>query len=293
MGTKVAFSNSSNDNRHIDWKKSCILLDVDGCITPINNHDISIGKISILHDLYEYLDGAITFVTDNDMRIISPIAPFMPIVSEHGTRFRLTNDIAIENAISLSPELDIETMARFAADLAEKEDIAYAMSHGGDHPHVVIERKQSGIGLNYDISEEHKQHAIFLATQILEKFNLTDSFHVSTSGADCIEIIANGFGKYTALDKIMEHENFKGRIPIMFGNAMSDQKMMRSAYKNYNGCGVSVSTIIPDGPEIHTRLKDHNETWKMLRSIRDELKLSKEVKLSQDHAQVSPAPTAR
>lgn len=260
----------------IQWQNTCLILDVDGCLVEVNNHTISPKQRKTLKDLHTYLNGGVVFLTDNDMRLVHPMAPFIPIVSEHGTRFRLDNTTPIENAECISPQFDTDKIGDFAAELAQKMKINYSLSHQHSFTsgRILIEKKQSSLGLNYGESQTYKIHALEIANRIISHFQLNGRFTTSTSSADNVEIIPVGFGKETAIDRIMAHPNFKGRIPVKFGDSETDHKVMKKINGQYEGLGIAVGNKITECKTVFERVSCPNGTWEKLEEIQTYLALN-------------------
>ena len=97
-----------------------------------------------------------------------------------------------------------------------------------------------------------------------------DKFRIH-EGKDAIELVPIGFEKYTALDKIMTHPNFKDRRPYVFGDSGPDALLSKAAFEKYDGQGRPVGNHFPAGFEECTShpLKDIDHVWQHLGRLRD------------------------
>ncbi len=222
----------------VHYKKTCLLLDVDENFVPSTHRVITTNHQQLFWSLHDVLDGAIALVTNSDRRSIDveTFLPGFPCVSEHGAIFRLDAHGTPDN---IAPPFFSEIVAPHIRLDLKKQGVNMTEDsttlRKGHNPAVIVEEKEAGIAIVFGEHECLRDPIAKIARTILMHFNDNSAFYVDDSGRDAIEIKASGFAKEKSLDRIMQHPNFAGRTPIIFGDSVPDRELAKEAFKRYNG----------------------------------------------------------
>ena len=245
------------------------LIDVDGCIVEANQHDLSPERLQIAKDLDHLTGGSIALFSDNDMRLLHPMAPFLPMISEGGAVTLIDNSRSLNDAKIIAPEANISAMADFAEAALIELGIPNFRKHTAetiaDRNRIIVETKQTRMGLNWGgESQELKNIAVEVGKRALDSQDLSLRFNVVTESYDCAEITLVGFTKPDRISGIAKHERFRNLTMIMFGDSPIDGM----AGKKVAGC-IALNNRIDDADHIITRLSAPDELWKNLEMLRD------------------------
>ena len=247
-----------------------ILLDVDDCLVPVNQHRLTEEQKEILWDLHRLTGGAVALLTNNTMTSIDQMIPGFPCVTEFGMFWRLKAGDPIENCLSKAPPLDMGETKACVEDIADKHGITIVDQQNNNY--VYPQYKMGSIAFNFGSNQELKKTAELLAKQLKQDMKLqSHSVHV---GIDSVEIIPTGRKKADAVHAIMEREEFKGKRLFMAGDSGTDHEVQTIARTNYNGGGIAVGSAIKDSCPVFGRVKSPEKLWDVLRGVRDRLKVN-------------------
>ena len=252
-------------NRDIPVDKLVVFLDVDGCLTETNQHKLNHAQHAHLLSTLRNTNGNAFLFTDNDGRLISKMAPYMPVISEGGAVVRQDARVNI-----LSPNADIEMISIIAQDIAITRGITFFVGHSNESQknpqRMVFELKEAGFGINCGFDEGYKNLTAEFAHAVKSdpRFPMANQFSVIASGADNVELRANEFSKGEQFEKIMD--KFPGKIPLMFGNSMSDYPVMQQAFE-MGGGGIAVTNDIPPCESILLRTPDIKSNWALVADL--------------------------
>jgi hydroxymethylpyrimidine pyrophosphatase-like HAD family hydrolase len=245
------------------------LIDVDGCIVEANQHHLSSERLQIAQDLHDLTGGSIALFSDNDMRLLHPMAPFLPMISEGGAVTLIDNSRNLNDAKIIAPKADISAMANFAEAALTNLKIPNFREHTektiADRNRIIVETKQTRMGLNWGgENQKLKNIAVEIGTEALANQGLSHQFNVVAESYDCAEITPAGFTKPDRISDITAHERFKDLTMVMFGDSPIDSM----AGKKVAGC-VALNNRINDADHIITRLSAPDELWENLKILRD------------------------
>lgn len=258
----------------IDLHKLGALIDVDGCLVEPNQHQLSVERLEIAKDLNRLTGGSFALFSDNDMRLLHPMAPFLPIISEGGAVTLIDDSRDLTDAKIVAPHANIHTMTAFATDALNEMGVPNFRKHTidtiNDRNRIVVEAKQTRMGLNWGgESQELKKIAIEVGKLALENQGLSNQFNVVAESYDCAEITPIGFTKPERILDITQHQRFHGLTNVMFGDSPIDS----AAGKQIAGC-VALDSRIPDSDHIITRIITPDKLWDNLKSLRDYYKIN-------------------
>ncbi len=109
-----------------------------------------------------------------------------------------------------------------------------------DHPGVIVEDKGVAVGMHYRLAPKSEAAVIALGETLARRFDLTPQ-----PGKKVIELKARGADKGSALTAYMVDRPFKGGVPIMVGDDLTDE-MGFIAARRLGGFGILV------GPQRET-----------------------------------------
>jgi hydroxymethylpyrimidine pyrophosphatase-like HAD family hydrolase len=255
--------------KNINPKRLAGLIDVDGCIVEPNQHSLTPDRIQIAKDLHNLTGGSFALFSDNDMRLLHPMAPFLPIISEGGAVTLIDDSRNLDDAKIIAPEVNISAMTQFATAVLNKMGIPNSTEHSANSIHdrnrIIVETKQTRMGLNWGgENQELKEIAVKVGQKALADQGLPNQFNVIAESYDCAEITPVGFTKPDRILDIANHERFKNLTVVMFGDSPIDSM----AGKKVAGC-VALNNRIKDADHIITRLSAPDELWDNLKMLRD------------------------
>jgi len=248
---------------NIDPRRVALLLDVDGCLTRPNIHKLEIWQELVAARITALTGGSVALFSDNDMRLIHPMLPFMPKISEGGAVTMLDRSRDI-NHVKIHTSTDSQTitaMVAFAVANLKQQGI-HSQDHHTDATHknknrIIGEAKQTRMGLNWGGKDKNlKKIAVAMGYKALNEFGLSEKFNVVAESFDCVEITPNGFVKPQQINKIIQHPRFKGLDAIMFGDSPIDSM----AGEQVAGC-VAIGNRMAKAKHIFLRLASPDENW--------------------------------
>lgn len=263
---------SALQGRNIDPTQLGALFDVDGCLVEPNKHELTQQQQNTAARLYSLTGGSIALFSDNDMRLLHPMAPFLPIISEGGAVTLLDNSRDINDAKIIAPKANISAMVAFAKSAVTAQGIdcftTHTPSNIADKNRIVVETKQTRMGLNWGgESPELKEIAKEIGRLAIKEQGLCSQFNAVAESYDCVEITPVGFIKPDRVQDIAKHPRFRGLKTIMFGDSPIDSE----AGKKIDGC-VALDNRIQTGQDhIITHMTAPDELWHNLSLLCDYL----------------------
>ncbi len=253
------------------------LIDVDGCIVEANQHHLSSERLKIAQELHHLTGGSIALFSDNDMRLLHPMAPFLPMISEGGAVTLIDNSRDLNDAKIITPKVNISAMVDFAEATLTDLGISNFREHTAEtiknRNRIIVETKQTRMGLNWGgENQELKNIAVKIGKEALADQGLSSQFNVVAESYDCAEITPIGFTKPDRILDIVTHERFKNLTMVMFGDSPIDSM----AGKKVAGC-VALNNRIAPADHIITQLSAPDELWKNLETLRDYYKKNRHI----------------
>jgi trehalose 6-phosphate phosphatase len=234
----------------IDYRKTAILLDVDGTLLDLapTPHDVRVPSTlrRSLERLHESTSGALALVSGRSLSdidlIFKPLK--LPAIGGHGAEIRLANGFDRSG----TPALDDELKQRFA-------DIA-ALA-----PEIITEDKGYSLAIHYRLVPSKRRAIEDAVAAILAELPL-DSIEV-LPGKSVIEIKKVGFNKGTAIRELMAHPPFAGRRPVFVGDDTTDETAF-AVMPEFNGLAISVGRMVPG---VAKRFETPNDVRRWLERI--------------------------
>jgi hypothetical protein len=263
--------------RNIDPTQMGCLFDVDGCLVKPNQHQFTAEQAMIARRLYDLTGGSISLFSDNDIRLLHPMAPYLPMVSEGGAVTLLDDSRNLADAKIISPHADISTMVDFAIAAVKATGIPCFQEHTAeniaDKNRIIVETKQTRMGLNWGGEDPRLKK---IATQIgklaIKKQGACLQFNAVAESYDCVENTPIGYKKPDCARDIANHSRFSGLQTVMFGDSPIDS----AAGAEINGC-VALDDRIEDADHVITRLTAPGELWHNLSLLCDYLEVNRHV----------------
>jgi trehalose 6-phosphate phosphatase len=191
-----------------------ILLDIDGTLLELAPTPREVwvppGLSDTLNRLLAKTSGALALVSGrslNDIDLIFAPDQF-PAVGGHGAEMRLANDG--EAVATHAPPMDKELKRRLAA-IAKLS------------PGILLEDKGYSLALHYRLAP-HAEKAIYAAVSLI-RADLPNAPIEVLPGKCVCEIKHSGFNKASGVIELMNHEPFKGRLPIFVGDDVTDESV--------------------------------------------------------------------
>gem|GEM_PF-6103764 len=263
----------ANLARKTNLRKASPYFDVDGCLTAANSHALTPKQTEIFNRLLSLTGGAVTLFTDNDMRLIQPHMPHMPIISEGGSVTLLdgSGDLANAKIVANIPDNAIAIINKAAEAFlkAKHPTLPIYSEHNNqtksDPNRIVVEAKQTRAGLNWGgESEAAKQAAIEAAEHGLKENGLSEIFAIQAKSFDCVEITRRGYTKPETIKDHAQDDRFDGCDVIMFGDSPIDSEAGAQV-----GAMIAIGDRIDDADHILTRLENPDELWQFLDALCD------------------------
>jgi trehalose 6-phosphate phosphatase len=217
----------------IDYRKTAILLDIDGTLLDLapTPHDVRVPSTlrKTLERLHECTGGAIALVSGRSLADIDLI--FKPLkltaVGGHGAEIRHdANGSAERNAgVPLDDEL--------------KQRLAYIARLD---PEIIIEDKDYSLAIHYRLAPDKKRAIEDAVDRIIA--DLPPYSVEVLPGKGVREIKKVGFNKGTAIRELMAHPPFAGRRPVFVGDDTTDETAF-AVMPEFGGLAISVGRMVP------------------------------------------------
>ena len=225
---------------NLDPDAVALFLDVDGTLLAIrdNPDDVNADRalIAMLEACFDRLGGAMALISGRPVEDVDRIfAPAVfPVAGAHGSELR---------------GIDGETVS--AVDQPLPTDVLEALeAFTGRHDGLLLEHKRGGISLHYRKAPALEQECRRLVDELLT--GLGDSFRL-IAGKMVFEIAPSAHDKGAAIRQFLKAPPFKGRLPVFFGDDVTDEDGFRVV--NELG-GLSVRVGDTGNSEARHRLHD-------------------------------------
>jgi trehalose 6-phosphate phosphatase len=191
-----------------------LFLDLDGVLAPMASSPDAVGpeprRTAVLVALDHRLEGRLAIVSGRTLVEIDRIAGgASPSASGvHGLE-RRRRDGSIERAAASAAVVDVvEAFKAFAAE----------------RPGVIVEDKGVSASLHYRQSPASEAAAVALAEHLRERTGLT-----LQPGHMVLELKTPGADKGSAVNAFMAEAPFRGSVPVMVGDDLTDEAGFRAA----------------------------------------------------------------
>lgn len=206
---------------------AALFLDLDGVLAPLAATPDAVGpeprRTRVLGGLIPRLGGRVAVISGREIaeidRILDGAAPLASGV--HGLQRR-----GPDGRIAVAPA---------AEGVAEAAAAFRAFAEG--RPGILVEDKGVATGLHYRQAPEHAEAAQALARDLAERHGLAHQ-----PGALIEELKTPGSDKGRALEAFMSEPPFRGSVPIMLGDDLTDEYGFRAA-ERLGGFGVLVGPV--------------------------------------------------
>jgi trehalose 6-phosphate phosphatase len=216
----------------IDFRRSAVLLDVDGTLLDLADTPHSVEVPRRLKRALMALDlqsgGATSFVSGRSMadldRLFAPLR--LAAVAGHGAELRSRAGAAPQRYEAAIP-----------ADLRRRLG-----EFGATHEGIILEDKGYSLALHYRLVPQsgasvHAAVAAICADYPQHPLNVL-------AGKSVVEVKPSGFNKGTGIRELMKSAPFRGRQPIFVGDDVTDEAAF-AVLPEFDGIGFSVGRELP------------------------------------------------
>lgn len=195
-------------------------FDFDGTLVDIAATPNDVVVPNELHYIIQELilkcDGAVAIISGRPVTELDKyLKTNIPLAGLHGAEIKISNDL-------LSPLINENF-------LLTKE---YIIAKSENYPDLLIEDKGVCIAVHYRQAPHLKNKVLEIVTHALHQY--CSNSHEIQLGKKVVEIKPKKFNKAVALNYFMSLPNFKGKIPVCFGDDITDEPMLEAALK-HNG----------------------------------------------------------
>lgn len=207
-----------------------LFLDMDGVLAPMAPTPDAVGPVArrtaALKAVEARLNGRVAIVSGRTIAEIDRIADHALVSGSgvHGLERRLKDGSIQRREADPGVATALEAFTAFAAD----------------RPGVIVEDKGVSAGLHYRLAPDQAGAAKALAQGLADQTGLT-----CQPGHMVLELKTPGADKGTAVAAFMQETPFKGAVPVMLGDDLTDEYGFEAAAAR-GGYGVLV------GPERET-----------------------------------------
>jgi trehalose 6-phosphate phosphatase len=216
----------------IDFRRSAVLLDVDGTLLDLADTPQSVEVPQRLKQALMALDlqsgGATSFVSGRSMADLDLL--FAPVrlaaVAGHGAELRARAGAVPQRFDSAIP-----------ADLRQRLE-----EFGATHEGIIVEDKGYSLALHYRLVPQSgpSVHAAVAAICADYPQHPLDVL----AGKSVVEVKPSGFNKGTGIRELMKSAPFRGRQPIFIGDDVTDETAF-AVLPEFDGIGFSVGRELP------------------------------------------------
>ncbi len=206
--------------------RPALFLDLDGVLAPLAETPDAVRpdarRTAVLRGLAARLDGRVAIISGRTLAEIDRIAESAAASASgvHGLERRRA-DGSLDHA---------------DADPAVREAVAAFHGFARTRPGVIVEDKAVSAGLHYRQARNEAGAAEALAGRLADETGLT-----LQPGHLVIELKTPGTDKGTALTAFMAEPPFRGAVPVMLGDDLTDEDGFRAA-EALGGFGVLVGS---------------------------------------------------
>lgn len=253
MSEDSRLNNAPRDGRHltIDPGRSAVFLDVDGTLIGIKARPEDVradsGLLELLQALETELGGALALVSGRTMNQLDEI--FAP------RRFTCAGMHGLERR---NLELDTEVTAAPPEAMAAARGVLLPFAEADER--LLLEDKGATLALHYRHAPERAGDVEAAVTRAIDA---ADGALVVLRGKMVFELKPPGIDKGLAIDAFLQEEPFVGRLPVFFGDDVTDEAGF-SAVNRRGGVSVRVGEaddetaarfVIGSVADVHTCLR--------------------------------------
>jgi trehalose 6-phosphate phosphatase len=210
-------------------QKPALFLDLDGVLAPLASTPDAVGpdarRTEVLRRLTDRLDGRVAIVSGRTLGEIDRI-------SDGAAR-------AASGVHGLQRRRGDGTFANRAPDPAVRRAVAAFDAFAADRPGVIVEDKTLAAGLHYRQAPDVSAEALVLAATLARETGLA-----LQPGSMVLELKTPGTDKGAALTAFMAEAPFRGAVPIMVGDDLTDEHGFEAA-EALGGFGILVGSERP------------------------------------------------
>jgi trehalose 6-phosphate phosphatase len=214
---------------NLDPDAIALFLDVDGTLLAIrdNPSDVTADRalIGTLEACFDRLGGALALISGRSVaevdRIFAPAV--FPVAGAHGSELRGSDGCVVSAGGEPLPQAVLESLE------------AFATAHEG----LLLEHKRGGVSLHYRRAPALESECRRLVDELLA--GLGDSFRL-IAGKMVFEIAPSAHDKGAAIRQFLEAPPFEGRLPVFFGDDVTDEDGFR-VVNELGGLSVRVGDI--------------------------------------------------
>jgi trehalose 6-phosphate phosphatase len=211
----------------IDFRRSAVLLDVDGTLLDLADTPQGVAVPQRLKRALMALGlqsgGATSFVSGRSMadldRLFAPLR--LAAVAGHGAELRAQAGAVLQRYEAAIP-----------ADLRRQLE-----EFGATHEGIIVEDKGYSLALHYRLAPDKERIVREAAVKICQ--SLETPLIELLPGKLVLEIKQSGVTKATAVRELMGHPPFAGRRPVFLGDDVTDLSVFK-ILPDYDGLSISV-----------------------------------------------------
>jgi len=233
---------------HSSLAGHALYLDIDGTILEIapspEGVEVPVGMVPLLQRLCLKLDGAVAFVSGRTVAAIDALfEPLkLPTVGVHGGEIRVSGD---RTTIDESLAGELQRALPLLRD-------AIAPLQG-----VWLENKRCAIALHYRNVPERGREVLKVAELVVAGLGPTFAVLV---GKCVVEIRPRHLTKGLGMQRLMEHQPFRGRSPIFAGDDVTDEDAFELV-NQLGGISVRVGAPAPTAATYTLADPDQLRRW--------------------------------
>lgn len=234
--------------RAVDVPSHCALfLDIDGTLIDIAPTPDAVttpdGLVAALHAIRDKLGGGLAVLTGRPIadvdRLLAPLAPVAAGI--HGAELRCSPGGAIEQ---LAGPIDEDVLAAVRLAVANE-------------PGCAVEPKRASLAVHYRLAPDAGPRLETALQRILD--NGPDHLMLCP-GRRVLEIVPRHVSKGSALKSLMGLPMFRGRVPVMIGDDVTDESAFEAAH-GLGGLGLRVAGEYFAQASAHFTGPDDVRTW--------------------------------
>jgi trehalose 6-phosphate phosphatase len=211
------------------FRNAALLLDLDGTLLDLAATPESVvvppGLADALRIIKDQLGGALAVVTGRTIETIDALLSDVPhaVAGEHGGAVRSGPGAAIERPeLKAPPQSWIDRGAMLATA----------------HPGCRFEQKPRGFGLHFRLAPGSGPA---IEEALADMVADSEDFHL-LRGQMMWEVRPRGVDKGHAVERLMQHPPFLGRLPVFIGDDVTDEDGIRVA-RAMGGAGLWVPDV--------------------------------------------------
>lgn len=208
----------------IQCRDHAFYLDLDGTLAPIVAQPemavVPRDTRDLLVRLSDATDGALAIVSGRSLADVDRIlAPLMLCASgSHGAELRGAGALPVSKAPLAALQAAADTVDQFAGPKG-----------------LLVERKPTAVALHYRAAPQHAD----ACRALIERLAGSDPAQRALHGKMVSELTLAAYDKGTALGVFSRVAPFKGRVPVMVGDDVTDEDGFRAAQAQ-GGLGIKI-----------------------------------------------------